>query len=466
MDLTDNEQEKAATLDDLQPDEELAYEGLDGEPADADDADDEDVADDDVTDNAPGGFSAFAEKIKHGVKDERFLKLFVIVLAIAVAAVTVGLTVFNTVVLDSKPMDKTQGGSDSVDMETPLTEDDLNILIPGSGIFATEFKDSKRVNILLLGNTDEGLSDTIMLVSFDPESKTAAIISIPRDTYYPRQGYSAGSSWNKINAVFHEGARASCEAIHDLLVGIPINYYAVCDYDGVAKIIDAMGGVPFYVPQDMYYSEPGQNLLIDLKEGEQILNGAKAVQYLRFRNGQNGTKGYFNGDIGRIEAQQSFVQAALKQAMRLDKLPAVAQTAFENVDSDITLRAMLYLVGKADEAESIETTTYLLPGTGLTISGLSFWQPADAPEIDALLRGIYDPSSLQTEEEDAEGAEGTSEGSTGEGAADGGEVTAMADESVPATDGADGATDTTDDTGDGGGAGAAEAADAGAEGAQ
>jgi len=294
----------------------------------------------------------------------------------------------------------------------PVTEDDIQVLMQGEGMFASEFASSKRINVLFLGSTDEGLSDTIMLVSFDPVSHSAAIISVPRDTYYPRQGYSAGSSYNKMNAVFHDGPEASVLALHDILQGIPINYYVVCDYAGVAKIIDSMDGVPFDVPIDMIYASEEQNLNIDLRAGYQILDGDKAVQFLRFRQGYVGQGEkitYPNGDIGRVEAQQAFVKAAIKRALGL-KLPSVAKTVIENVDSDITLRALLYIAKNASGMDSESVETYILPGDNANIEGLSFWQPADETTITNMLRSIYAPAvASDAVGVDAEGSEAAQE---------------------------------------------------------
>jgi LCP family protein required for cell wall assembly len=314
---------------------------------------------------------------KSAFNGKLFARLMIVTLVIATVVTASGFTAYAKL-LDARFMSK----SSHAKKPTLVTEENMAVLIPGEGIFAQEYRTSKRVNVLLLGTTDEGLADTIMLASFDPVSKRADIISLPRDTYYYRSGY--GASYLKLNAVFHDGPVAMAEAVHDILVGIPINYYAVVDYKGVENIVDSMDGVPMYVPMDMYYSSPPQNLLINLKEGEQVLDGAHAVQFLRFR------KGYTNGDLGRVEAQQQFMKNAAAQALGFD-LPKVATAVQENVDSDITLRAILYLAKKAKGMDPGNVTTVMLPGGGARIQGLSFYQAVDAYQIDQLMRTIYDP---------------------------------------------------------------------------
>jgi LCP family protein required for cell wall assembly len=204
---------------------------------------------------------------------------------------------------------------------------------------------------------------------------------LPRDTYYERDGYS--DSYLKLNSVFHDGAEAMCMAVHNILLGIPINYYAVIDYAGVEKIVDAMEGVPMDVPFSMDYDSPGQNLAIHLAPGQQTLDGAHAVQFLRYRSG------YENGDIGRVEAQQTFMKNAAKQALSLN-LPKIAKTVVANVDSDISNRAILYLGAKGAKTDQENIRTYLLPGTSGSFSGLSFWRRDEDYVIEELLRGIYD----------------------------------------------------------------------------
>lgn len=314
-----------------------------------------------------------------------FLKFFVITMLIATVVFTGGMTWFSQM-LDTQIMDK-GGSSASTITSKVVTAEDIDVMIEGEGFFAQDYADSKRINILLLGTTEENLSDTMMLASFDPDTKKVDVISVPRDTYHYREGQYGG--YLKLNSVVQEGIPALCDAIHEILQGIPINYYAQIDYDGITNIVNAMDGVPMYVPQDMYYSSPEQNLLIDLSEGEQILDGDEAIQLLRFR------KGYINGDLGRVETQQEFLKCALERALGLN-LPNVAKTTVENLDSDLTLRTILYIADKAKGMNMENVTMQVIPGTDdkdLEGSPLSFFFQGDDAEVEAMLRAIYDPEN-------------------------------------------------------------------------
>jgi LCP family protein required for cell wall assembly len=222
-----------------------------------------------------------------------------------------------------------------------------------------------------------------MLASFDPETQKMDIISVPRDTYYQRPDYNYGG-YLKINSVLEtDGIKGAAKAVHNVLEGVQINYYAIMNYEGVKKVVDSIGGVPMDVPMDMHYTDKKQNLYIDLKKGKQTLDGAHAIQFLRFR------KGYAEGDIGRVKAQQQFVKNAVKEAMGLN-LPKVAKTVMDNMDSDLDLRAITYLASKAIGMGGDDLTLHTLPGDdGQRIQGLSFWVAADSEEVLEMMREVY-----------------------------------------------------------------------------
>jgi LCP family protein required for cell wall assembly len=337
-----------------------------------------------------------------------FAKFFAITFVIAIIVCTGGVAV-GMQLLSIKPMEPMDDGRPD-DVAVEQTEQNLELYIPGEGMFATDYKDSKRVNVLLLGNTDEELTDTIMLASFDTEAKKVDIISVPRDTYYEREGmYGA---FLKINSVFHEGVYATAQAVHNVLLGIPINYYAVIGYDGIKKIVDSMGGVEIDVPQRMYYVSAHQNLYIDLQPGLQVLDGDHAVQFIRYR------KGYREGDLGRVNAQQNFVKAAIKTALGKD-LVKVARTVMDNVQSNIAVGAMLYLAKEGIGMDMSKVDSVVLPGEAQMVHGGSFWIPATVPEVEAMLRGVYDPQAAGVSGSAVTGG-ATSGGATSGGAAAGG----------------------------------------------
>jgi anionic cell wall polymer biosynthesis LytR-Cps2A-Psr (LCP) family protein len=174
---------------------------------------------------------------------------------------------------------------------------------------------------------------------------------------------------------------------------MPINYYAVIQYEGVRKIVDAIGGVPVDVPPGFDYEDPRDNppLIIHLKPGLQTLNGADAVKFLRYR------KGYATADIGRIKAQHEFMQSAFRQALASD-LTKLASTIRDNVTSDMPMSKMIYLARKAMGMSEDRISTYTMPYTG----GSPHLYP-DTKKIEDIIREIYSVPPEPTVPEDAEG---------------------------------------------------------------
>ena len=126
--------------------------------------------------------------------------------------------------------------------------------LPGNEEYYRQFKHADRVNVLMIG-VNKRMSDTLMLISFDRKSKQMDMISVPRDTYFERSGYD-GLAERKINAAYRNDPMNAAKAVSKVLNDIPINYYAVVDYNGVKKVVDAMGGVPITLDRNMDYEDP------------------------------------------------------------------------------------------------------------------------------------------------------------------------------------------------------------------
>ena len=268
--------------------------------------------------------------------------------------------------------------------------------------------ESKRINVLLVG-LEGTRSDTIMLASFDRKSKEANIISIPRDTYYQREGYSKYADTQKINAIYgmeNDGIKALVKAVENL-TGLTINNYATIDYDGVRAAVDAIGGVEVDVPFHMRYTDPYDDppLDINIPAGKQIIYGDKAMEFLRFRKtNYEGFSGYINGDLGRVEVQQKFIKSAINKSLSL-KLPSVISAVYPYISTDLTLTNLLGLGKDAIgfSIENLETTT--LPGKDKMMGGLSFYLP-DGEEITKLVYDLYDVNlSAHAEENVAQAKE-------------------------------------------------------------
>jgi len=272
-------------------------------------------------------------------------------------------------------------GDDLEVVETPGKEDKVPM-----NDFEKLIYSSKRLNVLLLG-MEGPRTDTIILASFDPESKNVDLISIPRDTYFQTKGYNKPEQ-KKINAVYgRSGVKGTMEAVSNVLGGIPIHEYIELSYEGVEKIVDSRGGVKVNIPFNMRYDDPYDTppLKINLPKGERVLNGKEAIQFLRFRKNNDG-KGYPDGDLGRIKAQQQFMMAAAEKALSF-RLPVVANTVFKYVKTSMKLDDVLYYAKNAIGITKDNIKTYSLPGKSVN-QGLSYFIH-DPEETKELIMKIY-----------------------------------------------------------------------------
>ncbi len=261
--------------------------------------------------------------------------------------------------------------------------------------FKALINSSDRVNMVIMGLEDVR-SDTMMFVSFNPKSKKLDIISLPRDTYFHRQGYDRLDK-RKLNSVYGDhGATGVKTVVSDLLLDVPVDYYVTVSYKGAASIIDSLGGVPVYIPKLMDYTDEYQKppLRIYFEPGHHVLNGADGVKFLRYRQASpnSGAMSYVDGDLGRIKAQQEFMKAAFKKAIGL-KLPAVAAAAFKHVKTDMPLQDLLRLATGAVGISMENVTMQMLPGEDRYQSGASYYFH-DTEAVKELLIKIY------TEEEE------------------------------------------------------------------
>lgn len=214
------------------------------------------------------------------------------------------------------------------------------------GTQAREFYDEDSAgksvyNFLIAGKDDaSGLTDVIMVVSFDLRARSLNIVHIPRDTY----AVYATSNYRKLNGACHAlgGAEEFCDYLSESM-GIPIDYYVMLDSEALGEAVDAIGGVEINIPFDFDYNDPVQGLSIHLPAGNHTLDGDQAEQFVRYRSG------YLRGDIGRIDAQKIFLAALARSIRNNFSVWTVGKLVFslaDDIDSNIQLDEM-YRFAKA-----------------------------------------------------------------------------------------------------------------------
>jgi len=243
-----------------------------------------------------------------------------------------------------------------------------------------ETKDKNEIVFLMVGVDAKDVTkskgtrtDTIMLTKLNIETGKISILSIPRDTRTLVKG-----NMDKINAAHaYGGIDETINSVNHLL-GTDLEYFVKVDYQIIQDLVNAIGGVKVNVPFAMIYNDPTSDppLTINIKMGEQTLDGKNAHDFIRYRHNNDMTVGYPDGDIGRIKTQQYFMKELVKQTItpkNLLKLPRIIDTYFDNVETNIPMTFMLRAAIGASkiDVESMETAT--LPGKGEYVGAVSFF---------------------------------------------------------------------------------------------
>jgi LCP family protein required for cell wall assembly len=279
-----------------------------------------------------------------------FLGLFAIVLVAAVALGWFGTHTLKGV--SSKPFDP-----------SPLTTDA-----------------ESRTNILILGVGDPGhagqdLSDSIMVVSINRQTKQVATISIPRDTEARIPGYG----YRKINNANALGGSELAKQTVSGLLGIPIDYTIVTNFSGLKNLVDAVGGIDVNVKEALVDNEypcadnEYKSCGINIQPGLQHMDGARALEYTRCRKGTCGN------DFGRAERQQEVINLLMAKLVQPRawinpvSAAAVSNALRTGITTDLSGPNMVRLAW-AWSHKAGEPTRWVLstaPGGLLTSSGSS-----------------------------------------------------------------------------------------------
>ena len=272
----------------------------------------------------------------------------------------------------------------------------VNILVLGIKVLTSDVNNSasetENLRYHALVNSFDGLSDTMLLLRFNPEAKKLTLLSVPRDTRTSIEGHGT----TKINAANAEGGPAlSAQAVSELLNGVAIDRYVRINVQGVEKLVDALGGVTVYVPKDMKYQDDSQHLYINLKAGSHHLNGNQALQLLRFRHDEN-------GDIGRIQRQQILMRALMEQTLNpatLSRLPKILSVIQSHIDTNLTIEELMALVGFGVQTQRSNMQMLMLPGQ-FSEPGqykASYWLP-DSSRIATMMEQHFNVSSLDSQQ--------------------------------------------------------------------
>ena len=243
-------------------------------------------------------------------------------------------------------------------------------------------KDIKEpFTILLMGidSTDDVLEknaiangDTLILITFNPKTLNATMLSIPRDSYVPIACWG-GRPENKITHAAAYGNDCMINTIQDYL-DVDIDYYAKINFKGLVKLVDAVGGVEVDVPKRLCTDDSSRGGEVCIKAGRQVLNGEQALVFARNR------KQLENGDFGRAEHQQEIIMALINKMKTINDVSTfmdILNTISNNLDTNLTTKQILsfYNVAKdiikkglsSEDADLINIQQLFLDGTGQMI---------------------------------------------------------------------------------------------------
>ncbi len=267
----------------------------------------------------------------------------------------------------------TSGPNDLTPGDNSLAGDDKS----GSEVKDSLFSAPRKTNILLLGmDQGGGLSDVIILASFDSYTGSIDFISVPRDTYVK-------VSQEDIKEITDSGRYIPTDGIMKMtdlhswcgpelghvyskkyvekLLGVTVDYYVELDTKAFRFIVDSVDGIYMTIRKGgLYYYDAVQGLTISLSEGYQKLNGKQAEQLVRFRHG------YANADLGRIEVQHDFIKAFLEQTLQKDNIIKNLQTYLVSylnyVKTDFDVTDLPKYIGAITNLDMEKVHFYTAPG--------------------------------------------------------------------------------------------------------
>lgn len=235
--------------------------------------------------------------------------------------------------------------------------------------------------ILLMGvdSTEEGLTkntvangDSLVLITFNPKTLNATMISIPRDSYVPIACWS-GKPENKITHAAAYGTDCMMSTIEEYF-DIKIDYYAKINFKGLVKLVDAMGGIDVEVPKDLCTDNSNREGEVCISQGYQHLNGEQALVLSRNR------KQLAAGDLDRGRNQQLVIQAMVNKVRTIksaSKFMKILDTISNNFDTNFTANQILSFYSIAedilnnnlakDDADLVNIQQLYLQGTGQMI---------------------------------------------------------------------------------------------------
>lgn len=268
-----------------------------------------------------------------------------------------------------------------------------------------------KLTFVLYGIDEGGLSakrgvrsDTIMLIDMDFDTGQISALGVPRDTRV-----KVGGKFDKINHAHSiGGVDMALDTLNDFL-DLDIENYVRIDFEGVMKIVDAIGGVEMDVPVNMDYDDPTAKpeLHIHLKKGPQLLDGKNSHDVVRFRH--NNGQDFYPGGYTREQVQQMWLEAFAKSALsakNILKLPKIIETTIGAVDTNIAFSKIVESGLKANKLNVGSMNMTSIPvNDGSIVGGVYYYLP-DEEASKKLANEMFGDDILSTKEKTEEEEKG------------------------------------------------------------
>jgi LCP family protein required for cell wall assembly len=258
----------------------------------------------------------------------------------------------------------------------PSTTEESAVGAPAEIVLPAATDLEERTNVLLLGiDQREGeagpwRTDTMILLSLDPLSDTASMLSIPRDLWTTIPGYGE----NRINTAHYTGddqdypggGPALAKKTVWYALGVPVHNYVRVNFSGFEQLVDAIGGLDIDVAEDIYdakYPTADYGTMeLYIPAGMQHMDGKLALQYARTRHGSS--------DFSRMARQQQVLKAAFDKVLSLDipltRIPMILQLLGSSVQTDLNLQQIVTLADAARQVDSSSLRGGVIDGSMTT----------------------------------------------------------------------------------------------------
>ncbi|MGN7761197.1 LCP family protein [Paenibacillus sp. 22594] len=207
----------------------------------------------------------------------------------------------------------------------------------------------KPITMLLLGTDNRpkhpsNLTDVIMVVSLNPKTQSATVVSLPRDTYVELSGYKK-TKINEFYARFKSKEKTSGILAEDEMktmmgkyLDVDVDYVTVLDFQGFRDVVDELGGVDVNISENMCYTDTVDGTDINLTKGAAQLDGDDALDYVRYRKSNCSPKTKASDDFDRNKRQNEVLHSLVGQMQSLDgvlKIGKVLDAVDDNMKTDI-----------------------------------------------------------------------------------------------------------------------------------